>query len=97
MRREQLIEFCDKNKIIYPTNPSVQILNRLIVRAYLHNKTDEIKSNSCYGFWQNEDANCETCDFQNSCFKASIGIDKEKYFKSLDNQRIRLVKTMRRK
>ncbi len=95
MRKEQLIEFCDKNKIIYPSNPSIETLNRLIVRAWLHNK--EVKQSSCYGFWQNEDANCATCDFEENCFKASIGIDKKKYFKSLDNNRIRLVKTMRRK
>lgn len=92
MKREALEDYCKKNSINIPTGASKPMLERLIVRAFLHNKT--LKQDSCFGFWEQDDNNCLTCSFEPHCFKASLGMEKETYFKKLDNQKIRIVSTM---
>lgn len=94
MKKEQLEEYCKKHEINVPSGSTKPILERIIVRAFLHNKP--LKQDSCFGFWEQDDNNCMTCSFESNCFKASLGMEKEVYMKKLDNQKIRIVKTMRR-
>lgn len=73
-------------------------LIRSIVRASLHKR--KVFKKECYGFWENEDSNCFTCDFEKQCFKASMGTDKKEYFKqieSLENPRLRFISKQMKK
>ena len=88
--KKKLLEFCKKKGIFTPPNPTREYLEAAIVRVALHGKKIE---GSCFGFWRHEDSNCMVCDFEEKCFTASIGTDKETYFKKLENaERIRLEK-----
>jgi hypothetical protein len=93
MNRTKLLQYCEANKIAVPKDATVEQLNAAIVRAAFH-KTEvkQDKTKSCFGFWENEDSNCGTCDFEGKCFKASFGVDKQTYFKkmeAIENPRIR--------
>lgn len=85
MKKEKLIEYCKSKGILVPTNPSIEFLNAAIVRASLHQtKIERKQDEECFGFWENENSTCVTCDFEQKCFRASIGMSKEEYFKKLE-------------
>lgn len=81
--REKLLQYCEKQKIAVHKSATLDQLIRSIVRASLH-KTRIFRKN-CFGFWENENSNCFTCDHEQNCFKSSFGIDKKSYFKQMEN------------
>ncbi len=85
MKKEQLLKFCEDNKIAVHKSASVEQLNATIVRSSLHNTDIENTSGSCFGYWENENSTCMTCDFETKCFRASFGVDREAYFKQMEN------------
>jgi hypothetical protein len=99
LTKKKLIEFCEEKKINVPKGASLEFLHAAVVRASLHNCSAPTTQH-CFGFWENDNATCMTCDSEESCFKVSIGMEKEEYFKSLDileNKQIRMVGKMRNK
>lgn len=74
-------DYCKQEKIFVPKNSTPDTVAASIVRVYLHGKT--IERSSCFGFWQNENSTCMTCDFEKKCFKASFGMEKAAYEKAL--------------
>ena len=93
MNKAQLEKFCKEHGIVVPKGATTEYLNAAIVRASLHKK--RVKGGSCFGFWAFEESACIVCDFEKNCFKASIGMEKDKYFKSLEsleNPKIRFSK-----
>ena len=95
MKKERLLEYCEKHKIMVPSGATVPYLERAIVRAYL-NQTEVVRDEeTCFGYWAHEDSACMVCDFEGKCFESSIGMKKEEYFKKLEqleSPRIRFVK-----
>lgn len=83
MKKDALIQYC-KEKGIAVVGNSVEHLNAAIVRATLHNTDIERKTDECFGFWEHENSTCMTCDFENRCFQASLGMSKQEYFKKLE-------------
>jgi hypothetical protein len=95
--KKRLLKHCEEKKINVPRNASLEFLNAAIVRAALHDHSAPTLD-SCYGFWEYENATCMTCDAEEKCFRASIGMDKEEYFKKMDaleGKKVRLVNKMR--
>jgi hypothetical protein len=84
MKKDKLIEYCKSKGIVVPPKPTLEYLHAAIVRAMLHGTSITRKSDECFGFWEYENSTCVTCDFEAKCFKASIGMDKEEYFKKLE-------------
>lgn len=84
------MKFCEKNKIAVPKSANLEQIHAAIVRSSLHNTKVENTSGSCFGFWENENGTCMTCDFEDKCFKAGFGVDKGTYFKQIENlQKVR--------
>jgi hypothetical protein len=97
MNKAQLIRYCEEKGIFVPRGATLEYLNAAIVRAFYH--LGDFKTDQCFGFWQNEDAACVTCDFENKCFKASVGMEKEEYFKKIEaaeNPKFRFVEARRK-
>ena len=99
MTKKRLMRYCDEHDIFYPKTASLEYLQAAIVRAHFNSTEKPVKGQKgCFGFWEQDESNCVICDFKDKCFKASIGMDREAYFKSfkaLDNPRIRLKPTAR--
>lgn len=96
MRRERLIEYCEKHKIVVPKGATVAYLERAIVRAYLNQSEVKLERDlqTCFGYWEHEHSACMVCDFEGKCFESSIGMKKDDYFKKLEqieNPRVRFV------
>lgn len=85
MKKELLIKYCKKHDIMCPPDATVDYLCAAIVRHKFNEKplTFRDKSQSCFGLWAYEDATCMTCDYEKKCFKTSMGMDKDKFFKKL--------------
>ena len=81
--RDRLIEYCKKHKIMVHQRATIDQLIRAVFRASMHKR--KIFRRSCFGFWENEDSNCYSCDHQEACFKTSMGVDKKTYFKQMEN------------
>ena len=99
MKKERLIEYCKKQKIAVPPGASVDFLVRAICRLYLNLTDAPVEAENCFGYHGHEESNCMVCDFEEKCFKASIGMSKEEYFKKLEkleSPRIRFVKGKKR-
>lgn len=84
MKKEDLIEYCKRQGILVCGN-SVEHIHAAIVRATLHKTEIASESAECFGFWEHENSTCMTCDFENKCFRASMGMDKKDYFKKLES------------
>ena len=98
MIRRRLIEYCKKKKIFLPPNPSKEYLVKAIKRAAEHNSIQ--KSEKCYGKWEHENMTCTLCDFEKKCFRTSIGIEKEEFFKALEkaeNPKLRFTHRLKKK
>ena len=93
MKKDKLIEYCEKHEIMVPKGATVEHLNAVIVRHSLNKKDVKLEDgNTCFGFWEHENTDCVTCDFEGKCFRAAHGTSKEDYFKKLErleNPRIR--------
>lgn len=97
LTKKKLKEYCEKNKINLPKEASLEFMQAAVVRASLHSYSAPTTQH-CLGFWENENATCMTCDLEKDCFRVSVGMDKEEYFKKLDvmeNQTMRNVRKMR--
>lgn len=94
MKKDKLLEYCKVHDIAVPANASIEYLNAAIVRASFNKKEFKARDGkTCFGFWEYENSTCTTCDFEKKCFRASIGMEKDEYFKkieALENPRIRL-------
>lgn len=85
MNKKKLIDYCERHDIMVPPKATVEYLNAAIVRHNLNNKDIKIENKTCFGFWEHENTNCLTCDYEEECFRAAHGMSKEDYFKSLEN------------
>jgi hypothetical protein len=85
VKREQLLKFCETNKIAIPKSATLEQINAAIVRSSLHNTKVENTGETCFGFWENENGSCATCDFESKCFRASFGMEREAYMKQMEN------------
>jgi hypothetical protein len=97
LTKKRLLKYCEEKKINVPKNASLEFLNAAVVRAALHNHSAPTVE-TCFGFWEHDNATCMTCDADERCFELSIGMNKEEYFKKMDaleNKKVRLVKRMR--
>ena len=92
MTKQMLISFCKKYDIFVPPDATVSYLKAAIVRSFYNDK--EIKGlRGCFGAWMQDDTNCVMCDFKEKCATASLGMDRDKYFKAFErelNPKIRL-------
>lgn len=99
MKKDRLLEYCEKHKIAVPKGASVEYLERAICRLYFDLGDATIKAENCFGYYGHEESACMVCDFEEKCFEASIGMKKEEYFaklEKLENPRIRFVKKKKR-
>lgn len=97
MNKSQLIEYCKSTELFTTKSPSKTFLEATVSRAYDHQS--ESDSDTCFGNWANEDMSCMTCDFQEDCFEASIGIKRKDYFKEFEkeeNPKIRFTSHLRK-
>lgn len=80
IKRKDLITFCKRHSIFIPNERTVKVeyLVSAIHRMLMHGKTPELTV-GCYGYWAEDDMNCETCDFSDKCFEKSMGMKKEDY------------------
>lgn len=83
MKKDTLIKFCRGKGIWVPPKPTMDFLVAAIARHALNGQT--LSRKSCFGLWAKDDNNCLSCDLENACFKASMGMDKETYWKKLEN------------
>ena len=83
VKKEDLIKYCKQHSIYIPNERTVSMeyLYSAIHRALMHGKKPEITTGSCFGYWEKDDMNCETCDYSDDCFKSSVGEEKDKYEK----------------
>ena len=91
LSKKKLLEFCQARGLFTPPKASKEYLERVIVRAALHES--EVDGKACFGLWQFEDSNCAVCDHEKRCFETSIGMPKDEFFKALErmeNPRLRL-------
>jgi hypothetical protein len=94
--KAKLLEYCEKHEIAVPKNATREVLHAAIVRALFHkSKPPNVKT--CFGFWENEDSNCFTCQFEEACFITSLGMSKKAYLKAIENSPIRVARKKLRK
>ncbi len=95
---KQLIEYCREHDIFVPGNPTKEYLHAAIVRAFQHESEPEVKPETCFGYWEKEHPECMMCDYHGECSLASMGMDVEKYERSLNrsNSGVRLKGRMRK-
>jgi len=97
MTVEKLKQFCKERGIFVPSKATKEYLHAAIVRAFYHKQKPK-NMKTCFGFWEYEDSSCGVCDFQDKCSKASLGMDRNEYFKALEsaeNPKLRFKKSMR--
>lgn len=99
MNKAKLEQYCKDHKIFVPSGATVEYLNAAIVRAYRNGHGEEIKNlKFCFGYWENEDSNCQTCDFEKLCKRSSLGMDPDEYAKKLasaENPKLRFKTNLR--
>lgn len=83
MNKEKLLEYCKDHAIWVPTNAKIEQIHAAIVRASFHKGAPKTKQ--CFGWWENENSTCAICNLESQCFKASIGVEKQEYFKRLES------------
>lgn len=83
MKKERLIEYCKDRGIWIPKDATLPQIHAAIVRATFN--AGAPKTKRCFGWWENEDSSCMVCDFEGHCFKASLGVSKEEYFKKFES------------
>lgn len=96
---QRLLDYCKKHGITLPQSASREMAEAAIARAMLHeNEAVADAEIGCFGNWSDFDRNCAFCDFESSCYKASMGIDKKRYdafIAKLENPQVRFI-AMRR-
>jgi hypothetical protein len=95
--KERLEQFCKERDIFVPAGATKAYLEAAIVRAF-YNGHEPKNAKSCFGFWEHENNTCKVCDFEKECSTASLGMDKETYFKKLEaaeNPKLRFSKSLR--
>ena len=93
MTKEQLLKFCEEKKIAVPKSATLEQINAAIVRSSFHGTTVENTEGNCFGFWEDENPECVMCSFKDKCFRASLGVDRETYFKQMESfERVRVYK-----
>lgn len=92
MKKEHLIKYCQKHDIMCPKDATIEFLCAAIFRHRMNDKDIGLKDKgqTCFGLWAYENATCMTCDHEAKCFKASIGMDKDKFFKKLSGTKVRV-------
>ena len=83
MNKERLLEFCKRKEIWVPPGATVEQVHAAIVRATYNGLAPKTKK--CFGWWEQENSACMMCDFEPHCFKASMRIEKEEYFKKFES------------
>jgi len=83
MTKDNLIKYCKDNDIYMPKDCTKEYLEAVIVRYSRHKK--KINSDTCYGFWAEDEGSCLACEYEEKCFRVSIGMDKDTYFKKYNN------------
>jgi hypothetical protein len=99
VKKEDLINFCKRQNIFVPKSVTMKYLYCAISRMYLHGHDDRVK-NSCFGYWEQDEANCLTCDYETDCFAQSMGMDKDAYLaqlKKLEGDKFESAKSFRTK
>jgi len=83
VKKEDLLKYCKTNDVFAPKGAKVEYLESDIYRKLMDGKKPEIKQESCYGHFENEDMSCMVCDFKDECFGLSMGMPKEQYEEEL--------------
>jgi len=97
VKKADLIKYCTDHSIFVPKPHSevkMDYLYSAIYRMLLHKKKPEIQGkNSCYGYWEHENMDCETCDHGDKCFALSVGMERVEYETKLSKLENPLIQT----
>ena len=81
VKKEDLIKYCKRHNIFIPKGVvKIEYLTSAIHRMLMHGQAPELTI-GCYGYWEEDDVNCVTCEFASKCFTQSMGMPEEEYMK----------------
>jgi len=97
---ERLHAYCKKHNIAVPPGARRDQCEAAIARAMLHTGMAEADpAIGCFGHWSEHDKNCDFCDYEATCYRASMGTEKkvyDKFITSIENPQVRFI-PMRKK